>query len=432
MLNKLLVIPLLLTAIAGFANTQPFPGYYLDRNGDTVHCDFNFNDWNVTPESIIVTIETRTITLYPAEIGGFGVYGHGDFISANISYHHAPKSRTDIPESYTDDTINKRSFLRIIARGFYSLYELTTSNGAYYFIANDKAEPEELVYRVRQRNMTIEEDTKYRTTLFELFSKEYISYENITLINKSAYKRKDLQRLVSILNRKHPGQEYKMGGNNNDVMQLDVFVGAIRNRFPATFDGQFSTSNSLSSKISPSAGIGMLYTLPNHFHAFSVGLTAGYNGYQSSGFTSGTFSDSQSINYHSKTQYTETFELSSKFIMLNMFGVYVINPLSKTNFFLKAGANCNISIEPQKDLQNYYTSSRMEVRNGTERGPYKGEGRKLIPIRPMYFNLNADIGIINGRNKLELSYYPRVNLNPGYAFKISMIGVHYFYTFYKR
>jgi hypothetical protein len=430
MINKLIAIPLLLVSFSGFANPPLFPGYYLDQNGDTVHCQLKFNDSKITPESIMVNVDARTITLRPAEIKGFGVYGHGDFLSAKVTYHPGSETALSIPEEYSDKTTTKDCFLQIVSRGFYSLYELTLSNRSYYFISEEKGEPQELLYRVRQRNMTVEEDTKYRNTLFDLFSKEYISYENITRINNTAYKRKDLQHLVNILNKKHPGEEYKVA--RNDIVQFEVFAGAIVNRFPATFYSHFSTSNKMSSSTSPSAGINLLYTLPSHFHAFAVGVSAGYNSYKTIGSASGSFSDSQSVNYHSKTEYDETFELSSKLIMLNLYGVYIINPLSKTNIFLKAGASCNISIQSQKDLVNKYSSSKTEVRNGIERGPFVFDGQDQIPIRAMYFSLNADMGISNGPHKIELAYHPAVKLNPGYAFKISMVGLHYYYAFFKR
>jgi hypothetical protein len=98
--KNLILIVLLCSNVSAFSNSTPFPGYYISSEGDSVLCDFKFNDWRNTPNTITVTVGNKTQTFASSEIKGFGVYGYGDYISANVSYHPGDISGTDLPDMY--------------------------------------------------------------------------------------------------------------------------------------------------------------------------------------------------------------------------------------------------------------------------------------------------------------------------------------------
>jgi hypothetical protein len=121
-----------------FSNTKLFPGYYLLKNGDTVQCQLEFGDWNMNPQSIQVQVGTETRNFKPEEIGGFGVTGYSDYISATVTYHTSPVSGNYIPELLSDSTETGSCFLKVLDNGPYPLYDLLTQSRVYFFTRSDK------------------------------------------------------------------------------------------------------------------------------------------------------------------------------------------------------------------------------------------------------------------------------------------------------
>src|SRR5664279_106427 len=93
---------LFLISTSVYPHTKVFPGYYIDLKGDSVHCNVDFNDWNMNPNIIRVQVNSSWKEFSPEEIKGFGVYGYDDFTSARVSFHTNPISGKDFPENFSD------------------------------------------------------------------------------------------------------------------------------------------------------------------------------------------------------------------------------------------------------------------------------------------------------------------------------------------
>jgi hypothetical protein len=422
------VILFLSISTPGFSKT--FPGYYLDKNGDSIHCDFQFKDWTVTPEALTVTVNNNILNLQPADISGFGVYGYGDYISREISYHPGNYSSLNAPDIFSDKITTKHSFLKRVVPGKYTLYELAETAHSYFFVSENSSDLTELVYRVKKTGMTIEEDNAYKKTIFSFFSKENLAADFSTDITKGSYTSRSIGSLFRKLNEKVTGVNYK--SSKRGITQMDVFVGGIDNKFPTSIDGFYSApTNKFDGSSGITGGVGVIYFTPGNFRRFAVGATLGYNQYSTEFSKEDSIVDFTSIYNNRTTKYKENFTLGNKVLMVDLFGMYFINPLDKVKVYLKAGFNTNIAIDKENDIDIYYTSATTGVRNGNIPISATANGRRRIDTRKLYYNIHGGLGLNAGSHKLEFTYYTPGVLNTPYLFKIKMMGVYYYYTIIK-
>src|SRR5687767_4571600 len=140
---------------------KDFPGYYINNSGDSVRCFFKLKDWSNTPNSIDVSVNSVYSTMTPEDIAGFGIDGYGDYKSSKISYHKSNYTSLDAPDVLADSITTKFSFLEILVKGKYSLYELAESSKSYFFYQENNNEVIEFVYKVKRQDMNIEEDNSF-------------------------------------------------------------------------------------------------------------------------------------------------------------------------------------------------------------------------------------------------------------------------------
>ena len=132
-------------SLAGFSNSGLFPGYYINEKGDTIHCKIEFNDWNLNPKTIRVEVNGKKMEFTPNDIRGFGVDGYDNYLSARVQFHTAPISGKDVPSQFSDSVSTKTFFLKILDRGFYSLYDLVSTERVYLFFQLKDSSISELV-----------------------------------------------------------------------------------------------------------------------------------------------------------------------------------------------------------------------------------------------------------------------------------------------
>src|SRR5829696_6173722 len=121
MLTRLTLPLVILMLMSSAIEARDFPGYYVTLQGDSVKCEFQFKDWEVTPDFINVHSGITALKLYPADISGFGIYGYGDYKTYEISYHKGNYNSLDAPDTWSDNITRKYSFLKILLTGRYSL-----------------------------------------------------------------------------------------------------------------------------------------------------------------------------------------------------------------------------------------------------------------------------------------------------------------------
>jgi len=420
---------ILLSFYFSFSQSKQLPGYYISKADDSVACSFKFTDWNINPEYIVVTVGGNTLNLGPDDVKRFGIDGYNEYESHEISYHEADYSASYTPDNYSEKIIHKKSFLKIVEEGVYTLYVLVRPERSYYFISENKGTPAELLYRVRRKEMKIEEDNTYRKSLFDLFSKEYISYEYSGKINNSTYTTRDIGSLVKALNAKYGTSSVaKREKVKQNLVQLDLFAGYLINKFPSTFEGHYTSNNSFNTSSTVTGGINFMHFIPGRFRSFAIGVSVGYNQYDVSGSKSDTILEYFSQNYYNHIKYEEKYSFKNKFILIDIFGLFVINPVSKAKIFIKAGMNGNIGISENKDIQFTYHSENSGIRNGSPRPTMIEDRGGSIPIQGMYYNLKVGGGVIAGRSRLEFSYFTPVTLNSNIGFKTNAIGFYYYYA----
>ena len=422
-----------------YPNFKLFPGYYINKNGDSVRCNIEFNDRNLNPKTIKVEMNNEKREFSANDIRGFGVYGYDDYLSATVSFHSAAVLGNDIPEQFSDSVSTKTCFLKILNRGRYSLYSLALPQRIYLFMGHNDSSIAELIYRVRNNNNSLLEDQSYKKAIFNLFVEKGISDEYFNRINKISYSASEIQSLFNILNGS-PGNishHEKASGE----FQVQLYVGGVRNSFPTKFAGSFSNICQFEPSYSIGGGVNMLYSIPVSFKAFKVGLSMGYNSYNCKSTNSGETSFYQSVNYHGSRTYDDTVTTKNSFIQTNLYLMYLINPLNKMKFYIKAGINYSFSLNVDGSINEKNSGTTSTVTNGNPpvAGSFQNSSHGIIPIKKNYLTPMFAIGVIKERHTLEFSYYlpsdigkniSNINGSTGQSFKISSMTLYYYYSLF--
>jgi len=391
---------------SAFSLSKPLPGYIVRLNGDTVHCQIEYSDWRSSPNTIQVDMNSSTQEFGPQDIKAFGIDGFGNYISAMVNYHTNPISGFDLPDHFSDSTVSKPHFLKVLTRGYYSLYNLLLPERTYFFISVRDSAVSELVYRAKRINDSIVYDPSYIIEISRYFEKEGILYNNLNKVNSAKYYHTDLQELISILNEKYSGNKYNV--KSVQRLELQAFIGGIRNSFsgdiiyddnaaPAHFPATYTLGG----------GLNLLYTFKGHFNAIKVRLSVGYNGYS---------------NHITTPDNAYTLTSANSIIQSNLYLMYLFNPLDKTNFYMKGGVGYNNSVNTDMNI----------YRNGTHPVIETNVSKNFIS-----YMLSA--GVSMGRSSFEFSFSPYTQLAdpgnttygpPGKNFKLSTMAVYYYFSIF--
>ena len=427
-------------SLAGFSNSSLFPGYYINEKGDTIHCKIEFNDWNLNPKSIRVQVNDKKMDLTPRDISGFGVDGYDDYVSATVQTHTAPVTGKDVPAQFSDSVSVNTYFLKILNRGFYSLYDLISTDRVYLFMQYKDSSISELVYRTRTSNDTLFADPQYKNVILSLFVQEGLADKYFNRVSNTSYTSSDVQSLFKILNESHGGYSYHK--KSHQEFQIQLYIGGIRNSFPTAMTGYYGTTHHFDPSTSVTGGINFLYSIPGKFNAFKVGLSAGFNSYniERAEHTTGSFYESD--NWHSTTDFNDTLTTKNSLIQTNFYLMYVINPLSSVKGFLKAGFSYNFSLNSDNAVYEKNAGTEVSVTNGNPpyESSFKNPNANLINLKKTYLVPLFGVGIVYGRNTLEFSYYLPAEIGgepigpqgvQSQAFKISSMSLSYSFSVFR-
>jgi hypothetical protein len=429
----------LFIAFTGFSNSRLFPGYYINLQGDSIHCKIEFNDWNLNPKTIRVEVNSKKMEFTANDIRGFGVDGYDNYLSATVQFHTAPISGKDVPPQFSDSVSTNTFFLKILNRGFYSLYDLVTTERVFLFMQRRDSSISELLYRTRSNNDTLFADPQYKNVLLSLFVQEGIADKYFNRVSNTAYTSSEIQSLFNILNETHGGLSYHK--KSRQEFQIQLYVGGIRNSFPTPVTGGYGIVYHFDPSTSATGGINFLYSIPGKFNSFKVGFGGGYNSYKCKLTEHSTSSFYQSVNYNGTSTLDDTLTTKNSLIQTNFYLMYLINPLSSVKCYLKAGISYNFSLNTDNSVDEKYSGTSETVRNGNP--PVKSDIQNagyLILLKKNYLAPLFGIGMIYGRSTMEFSYYLPANLgsepndvlaNSGPAFKISSMSLTYSFSVFR-
>lgn len=429
----------LFIALAGFSNSRLFPGYYINLKGDSVRCNIEFNDWNLNPTTIRVEVNNKKMEFTSNDIRGFGIDGYDDYLSAGVQFHTAPISGKDVPAQFSDIISTKTFFLKILNRGYYSLYDFVSTERVYLFMQLKDSSISELVYRTRSSNDSLFGDPQYKNVILSLFVQEGLGDKYFNRVSNTAYSASDIQSLFNILNESHGGYSYHK--KSNQEFQIQLFAGGIRNSFPTPVTGNYGVVHHFDPSNSVTGGINLLYSIPGKFNSFKVGLSVGYNSYNCKLTEHSTSSFYESAAYNGTSTFNDTLTTKNSLIQTNFYLMYLINPLNSVKCYLKAGISYNFSLNTDNSVNENYTGTSETVRNGNP--PVESNiqnGGYLILLKKGYLAPLFGIGMIYGRSTLEFSYYLPSDLgsepndmlaNSGPPFKISSMLVSYSFSIFR-
>jgi hypothetical protein len=426
-------------ALAGFSNSELFPGYYINLKGDSVRCNIEFNDWNLNPKTIKVEVNNKKMEFTPGDIRGFGVDGYDDYFSATVQFHTAPISGKDVPVQFSDIVSTKPFFLKILNRGYYSLYDLVSTERVYLFMQYKDSSMSELLYRTRTSNDSLFADPQYKNVILSLFVQEGLGDKYFNRVSNTSYTSSDIQSLFNILNDSHGGYSYHKKSKQEFLVQF--YIGGIRNSFPTPVTGTYGLVHHFDPSTSLTGGINLLYSIPGKFNAFKVGLSAGYNSYNCKLTEHSTSSFYESVNYNGTSTIDDTLTTKNSFIQTNFYLMYLVNPLSSVKCYLKAGISYNFSLNTDNSVDEKYSGASVTVRNGNPpvESSIQNAG-SIIQLKKSYLAPLFGVGMTYGRNTLEFSYYLPADIGgqpiglqgtPSQAFKISSMSLSYYYSVFK-
>jgi hypothetical protein len=429
-----LLVLLALLSQSAYSNPPLYPGYYIDLKGDTVLCRIEYNDWYRNPATIVVEVNNTKRTLGTSDIKGFGVTGYGDYQAATVNYHLNPIGEKDLPDHFLDDTETKTCFLKVLVRGPYSLYQLILPERLYFFLSEKDGAIAELVYRVKQEESGIVEDQPYKSRLGRLYEQEGILVDNHYDIEGVRYSPTNLVAIVNKLNEARTGVKTMGPKAASRAVQVNLFAGGVLHGFPTTFAGEFNSPYTMPSSFSLAGGVDFRLVIPGHFNVWSIGLSVGYDSYNTSVSGSGAIVDSGQGYSYSRTTYTETIPITSWMLTTNLYAMYLINKFGTVQAYVKGGVGTDFLLGSNINMYTNYSESLTGYVNGST--PISGSGtysRQLMSFRGTLLNFNASLGAMAGRSRIELSYYTPMELGavgqPSYV--VDMFGIFYYCTLFK-
>jgi hypothetical protein len=427
-------------SLTSFSNARLFPGYYIDLKGDSIHCNIEFNDWNLNPKIIKVEVNGNRSEFTPADIRGFGVNGFDDYLSATVQYHTAPVSGKDVPTQFSDSVSKNTFFLKILNRGFYSLYDLVSTDRTYLFMQRSDSSISELVYRTRNVNDSLLADQQYKNVILSLFVQEGIGDNYFTRVSNTSYTASDVQSLFDIVNESHGGYRYHK--KSNQEFQIQLYAGGIRNSFPTAVAGIYNSTWHFDPAYSFTGGVNFLYSIPGKFKAFKVGLSVGYSSYKGEVKGPGVGNFYASENWHSTSHFNDTLTTKNSLMQTNFYLMYVVNPLSTVMGYVKAGVNYSFSLNTPNQIIEKNSGTESVVTNGNPatESSFQAAAHSINDLKNSYLTPMFGVGMIVGRSTLEFAYYlpaelggePNGTLGTSEpSFKVSSMSLSYYFSVFR-
>jgi hypothetical protein len=398
------------TAYPAYSNGKLLPGYYIQPAGDTIACNIDFEDWYVNPKTVHAEAGGRDLRFGPGDIKGFGITGYGDYVSATVSYHLNEIARPNLPEQFSDSTNTEECFLKVLEKGRYALYELVLPNRFYYYIGDTDGRITELVYRVVQKDLEINEDLTYKVQLSALFTKEGLLQQYQHRISYAHYNGPSILSLVGLLNGGRGGSVPIARTAKQKLVELSLFAGGALESYPLAVKGQVPVPTKFSSSLVPTGGVNLEFILPNHYRSVRVGLSASYLQYSGSDSKSGSYvNPNNGVTYG----YSEKLHFKRSDLLATVYGSYAWFFATDTRVFVKAGIVTHMKVSGDAGI----LSDNL----------YYGE---TVSFNNIFFQWTGAIGVGAGRSKLEAAYFlpAHISTTEGKPFKIAMAVLSYYYT----
>lgn len=426
----------LLLSSSIFAQTELKPGYVIDSQGTKINATFLLKDYKENATEIEAELNGVKYTLTPDDCKTIFIEGLVELRSATINIHLNPIADPGLPKEFIEDTSTLKTFIKVIAKGTYTLFQYNSTTRVYYFYQQDDGPITELVYRVRKTVSGTYEDNTYKELLLRLADKEGMANRATIKLEEATYSKGDLIPIFNILNR---GETTVNRTRKNSTTKFFVFLGAQYNSTPSKFETYRIDSAFFNNSVGARAGITLEYAFP----ATKKHLSIGGSVWVSTLNTSNTFTSSTTTNLDPANNYTtskkEVVTAKALNSHVDVFTNFVFNPKAKAQLALKLGmsvrfapgANNKIMNSLETTVTGVVSSSNVNITNKD----YDKELTKIIhPFTVPYGGLSLQYL----RHGIELTYYApgtiisnrqsRFPSGTPWSFKLGGIGIHYFYS----
>jgi Outer membrane protein beta-barrel domain len=425
-MKKLLLATVIFLSAKIYGQSVLLDGYYVNLSADTVKCKIYFKDWNRNPELITVEDGNGKKELSFADMTAFGIPGTDEFVKKTVSVHTNPIGGF-LPDKYSDELKETTVFLKKLVDGSYSLYELKTDKRIYFFIQQAGGEIQELVYRKKQTDTQLLEDEQYKNLLILLVTQNGLPDWVESKANTVTYDSNRLTEIVNLLNGSGNSSLKKPGGKK--AISFEAYAGGLIYLFPSGIQDVHDEQIKLKSAFSPAIGLAFTYLFPSRFNRLGITLSIGYSSFKSSFTKTDSINTVNSPAWYYTTNYHEKISIKGSYIKPAISVIYILNPLSKTKFYLKAGAVYNIALK-EGLVRVDYSANTTGVRNGNiPISSAENYSTPYIDLNSAWINISTGAGVSIGRHRFEAEYAMptnlSTNLNKNTKFSVGSIGLTY-------
>ncbi len=425
-MKKLLLATVIFLSAKIYGQSVLLDGYYVNLSADTVKCKIYFKDWNRNPEVISVEDGSGKKELSLADITAFGIPGTGEFLKKTVSVHTNPINGF-LPSEYSDEVRVTTAFLKKLVDGPYKLYELINDSRIYFFIQQADGEVQELIYRKKQTETQFLEDEQYKDLLILLVTQKRLPGWVEKKANAVIYDRDGLMEFVNLLNGTENIPSQKK--SRKRAISCEVFAGGLMNIFPLGVKDWYNEQLKLKQALSPTIGLTFTYLFPSRFNRAGVTFSIGYNSFKSSVTRTDSFTVINSPAWYYTTKYHEEVSIKATSLRPVISVLYILNPLSKTKFYVKAGMVYNIPFNESQGIVDYSSSTRGIGNGNIPISNDEKSSRNYIEFKSAWVNVSTVAGVSAGRHRIEAEYAIPTSMTAGInkntKFSIGSFGLVY-------
>ncbi|PJJ84190.1 porin family protein [Mucilaginibacter auburnensis] len=404
------------------------PGYIVSLNGDTTRGLIDYREWRENPQrvSFKASAEEAAKQFTAVDIKAFGADMLDHYRSYSGPITKGAVDLADLSVGIDSTNLTDNVFLRLITSGKnVSLYSYLDKIKLRYFIAEKNLAPVELkqyVYldikqtdKIREYNYYIQQLLSYAIK----FQSGDASLED--RINRTAYKSKDIEDIVSKLNGGVTG--YKISAESLGGHRF--YIGAAANMVRASFFGNQRTSyienlfdkGSKSQSVAPTIAGGVDFYLNKNVGKLLLRAEASLTVSKVSASSTSTY-----LQYINEIRFEDEMTINQVTVGLNPQLVYNIFNKKSFKFFVSGGAELGFWS---------YNNNKYSSRNYSNNVSDGGTNRALL-YRTMTTAVTASTGIeLDNKFSVYFGYHVPVLITnyPNYGFDISFyrLGVNYFF-----
>ena len=385
---------LLLVSITGFfyaaGQTNFVKGFIITSNGDSVTGSIDYRNWKNNPLSVTFLSEKNEKKTFDANtIKGFYIFSANEmYTSFTVEMDMQPGDADNAINNLVIDSpsITRAFFLlQLVKHPLVSLFYFSDSRREHFYYVKANEPPVELIHRYiyNESSKQVQENAKYKTQLFELFSS---CSDVANAAQQIKFRKKEMEDgFTEFIQCSAPGSSVYTKKKDPVVVKLGVIAGFMKNTFHFEGTNTLLVDENYSGNNSPVFGVSADIGLSRNQYKWHIVNELIYKMYKTSSSFTGPFGNGYTV--------TNDVAIALSYAQLNTMLRYVFVTKGSLMPYLNAGiGNGFIVKESKNSLHSRYSFGTEEDTRAVD-GPKKYE-----------FSLQAGAGISIRKIQIEIRY----------------------------